>query len=429
MIERYQRNVMKKLWSLDNKFHKYLEIEISNVKALNYYHQVSDEDLEKVKKASFSLDRIKEIEQITKHDVIAFTRAVGETLGEEKKWIHYGLTSTDVVDTANALLIKEANDIILDDLNKFIDVIKEMAIKYKETPCIGRTHGMHADITSFGLKFALYYSDLLRIKEEFLSVRKIIEVGKLSGAVGNFANIDPKIEEYVCKDLNLNNALISTQVIQRDRYASYFFTLSLISSELEKIALEIRLLASQEIKEVEEGFSKGQKGSSAMPHKKNPISCENICGCNRLMKSYLQASFDNIPLWHERDISHSSVERVILEDATSLLDYMLNRMTGIITNLTVFEDKMKKNIYLTKGVIFSQQVLYTLLSKGLSREEAYDYIQPCAIRALEEDKQFKDVLKNDSNIKKYLSDEEIDNSFKFDYYFKNVDYIYHRLKI
>ena len=429
MIERYQRNVMRKLWSLENKFHKYLDIEISNVKALNYYNEVSNEDLEKVKKATFSLERIKEIEEVTKHDVIAFTRAVGETLQEEKKWIHYGLTSTDVVDTANALLIKEANDIILDDLNKFIEVIKEKAIKYKKTPCIGRTHGMHADITLFGLKFALYYSDLERIKKEFLAQREIIEVGKLSGAVGNFANIDPKIEEYVCKDLGLNNALISTQVIQRDRYASYFSSLALISSELEKIALEIRLLASQEIKEVEEGFSKGQKGSSAMPHKKNPISCENICGCNRLMKSYLQASFDNIPLWHERDISHSSVERVILEDATSLLDYMLNRMTGIISNLTIFEDKMLKNIYLTKGVIFSQQVLYTLLSKGLTREEAYDYIQPCAIKALELNKEFIDILKEDQNILKYLSVKEIEDSFKMDYYFKNIDYIYSRLKL
>ena len=289
--------------------------------------------------------RIKEIEAITKHDVVAFTRAVGESLGEEKKWIHYGLTSTDVVDTANGYLLKQANEILRRDIVAIMDVLKKRAMEFKYTPCIGRTHGMHADITSFGLKWALWYEDMVRCLERFDYARKEVEVGKLSGAVGNFANIPPQIEEYVCKDLGINYALISTQVLQRDRHAHYMACLALIASELEKMALEVRNLSRQEVHETEEAFSKGQKGSSAMPHKRNPISSENICGCARVIRGYMETFYQNIALWHERDISHSATERIILPDSTELLDYMLNRFKGILENLVVYPEKMMEDIY------------------------------------------------------------------------------------
>lgn len=429
MIERYSRKCMRDIWTEQNKFNVYLKIELLNAKAWSMLGVVPKDDLVKLDKASFDLARIKEIELITKHDVVAFTRAVGETLGEEKKWIHYGLTSTDVVDTANGYLLKCANEIILKDIDDLMKVIKKRAIEFENTPCIGRTHGMHADITSFGLKWALWYSDLLRIREEFINAAKNVEVGKLSGAVGNFANIPPQIEESVCKDLGIDYALVSTQVIQRDRHAAYMSSLALIASELEKMALEVRHLARQEVKEAEEAFTKGQKGSSAMPHKRNPISSENICGCARVMRGYMVTSYENIALWHERDISHSSTERLILPDATALLDYMLNRFKGILENLVVYPEKMLEDIYLTKGVIFAQRVLYALISKGLVREEAYDTVQPLAMRALDENKNYIDLLKADQKVKNLLTDEEIDDCFTLDYYMKNVDFIFKRVGI
>ncbi len=429
MIERYSRKQMRDIWSEKNKFDTYLKVELLNAKAWSKLGVVPEEDLPKLDKATYSIDRVKEIEVITKHDVVAFTRAVGESLGEEKKWIHYGLTSTDVVDTANGYLLKCANDIIEKDLCDIMNVIKKRALEFEYTPCIGRTHGMHADITSFGLKWALWYSDLTRIKEEFLAARKNVEVGKLSGAVGNFANIPPQIEESVCADLGISYANISTQVIQRDRHAQYMSVLSLIASELEKMALEVRHLARQEVKEAEEAFSKGQKGSSAMPHKRNPISSENICGCARVMRGYMLTSFENIALWHERDISHSSTERIILPDSTALLDYMLVRFKSILENLVVYPDKMIEDIYLTRGVIFAQRVLYKLIDKGLVREEAYDTVQPIAMRALEEKKNYQDLLKEDQKVSSLLTNEEIDDCFTLDYYMKNVDFIYKRVGI
>ena len=429
MIERYSRKCMRDIWTEENKFNAYLKVELLNAKAWSKLGVVPKEDLPKLDKATFDIKRIKEIETITKHDVVAFTRAVGETLGEEKKWIHYGLTSTDVVDTANGYLLKCANEIILKDIDQIIEVVKKRAVEFKYTPCIGRTHGMHADITSFGLKFALWYSDLKRIREEFVSAARGVEVGKLSGAVGNFANIPPQIEESVCTDLGIDHALISTQVIQRDRHARYMSSLALVASELEKMALEVRHLARQEVKEAEEAFSKGQKGSSAMPHKRNPISSENICGCARVIRGYMTTSFENVALWHERDISHSSTERIILPDATCLIDYMLNRFKGVLEGLVVYPEKMIEDIYLTRGVIFAQRVLYKLIEKGLVREEAYDTVQPIAMRALEEKKQYQDLLKQDEKIKSLLTGDEIDSCFTLEYYLKNVDYIYNRLGI
>ncbi len=429
MIERYSRKCMRDIWSEENKFQAYLKVELLNAKAWAKLGVVPEEDLPKLEKATFTLERIKEIEAITKHDVVAFTRAVGESLGEEKKWIHYGLTSTDVVDTANGYLLKCADEILLKDIDDLLSVIKKRAIEFSATPCIGRTHGMHADITSFGLKWALWYSDLKRIREEFLLACKNIEVGKLSGAVGNFANIPPQIEESVCQDLGISYANISTQVIQRDRHAAYMSSLALIAGELEKMALEVRHLARQEVKEAEEAFTKGQKGSSAMPHKRNPISSENICGCARVMRGYMLTSYENIALWHERDISHSSTERIILPDATELLDYMLVRFKGILEHLVVYPEKMLEDIYLTKGVIFAQRVLYALMQKGLVREEAYDTIQPLAMKALDEKKDYKEILKQDKKVSSLLTEKEIDDCFTLDYYMKNVDYIYKRVGI
>lgn len=427
MIERYSRKVMRDIWTEESKFNAYLKVEISNAKAWSELGVVPKEDLPKLDKATFSVDRIKEIEEITKHDVVAFTRAVGESLGEEKKWIHYGLTSTDVVDTANGYLLKQANDILRKDIVAIMDVIKKRALEFKNTPCIGRTHGMHADITSFGLKWALWYEDMKRCLERFDYACQEVQTGKLSGAVGNFANIPPQIEEYVCADLGINYANISTQVLQRDRHAHYMGCLALVASELEKMALEVRNLSRQEVKETEEAFSKGQKGSSAMPHKRNPISSENICGCARVIRGYMDTFYQNIALWHERDISHSATERIILPDATALLDYMLNRFKGILENLMVYPDKMIDDIWLTKGVIFAQRVLYKLIEKGLVREEAYDTVQPIAMKALEEKKSYQDLLKEDAKVSSLLTNDEIDSCFTLDYYMKNVDYIYQRV--
>ncbi|MCI5582405.1 MAG: adenylosuccinate lyase [Anaeroplasma sp.] len=429
MIERYSRKVMRDIWTEENKFGAYLKVELSNAKAWAELGVVPKEDLPKLDKATFNVDRIKEIEQITKHDVVAFTRAVGETLGDEKKWIHYGLTSTDVVDTANGYLLKQANEILRKDIEEIMKVLKKRALEFKYTPCIGRTHGMHADITSFGLKWALWYEDMVRCLERFNYACNEVETGKLSGAVGNFANIPPQIEEFVCKDLGINYAKISTQVLQRDRHAHYMACLALVASELEKMALEVRNLSRQEVKEAEEAFSKGQKGSSAMPHKRNPISSENICGCARVMRGYMDTFYQNIALWHERDISHSATERIILPDATELLDYMLNRFKGILENLTVFPEKMIDDINLTHGVIFAQRVLYKLIEKGFVREKAYDTVQPIAMKALETKVHYSQLLKEDPVVSSMLTNEEIDSCFTLDYYLVNVDYIFNRLGI
>lgn len=409
------------------RFNTILKVELLASEAHMLLGIVPKSDYERIKeKAHFNLARVKELEELTKHDVIAFTRAVSESLGEERKWLHYGLTSTDVVDTSMGYLIKQANDIIEDDLVKFIEVIKEKAILYKDTPCIGRTHGVHAEIMSFGLKWARWYDELTRNLKRFQTVREEIEVGKISGAVGNFANTEPFVEEYVCENLGLRNALISTQVISRDVHAHYVMVLALITSTVEKIATEIRLLSQSEIKEVSEPFGENQKGSSAMPHKRNPIVSENMCGCARIIKSHVNAALENNILWYERDISHSSAERITLADATTLIDYMLNRYTNTLKNLNVYPDKMKANIYLYGDLIFSSRIMTALINKGLSRETAYDLVQKCAIQT--DNGNFLSLIKG-SSIMNYLSEAELTTCLTLDYYLKHVDTIYQRLNL
>ncbi len=421
---------MRDVWTEENKFGAYLEVETLSCEAWSKLGVIPAEDVEKIRaNATFKVDRIKEIEEQTRHDVVAFTRAVSESLGEERKWVHYGLTSTDVVDTANGYLIKQADAILLKDLEEFLEVLRRRAVEFKSTPCIGRTHGIHADITSFGLKWALWFEEMKRNIERFKTAAAGVEAGKMSGAVGNFANIPPFIQDYVCEKLGINSANISTQVLQRDRHAYYIGTLALIASTLEQMAFEVRNLQRTEVREVEEAFRKGQKGSSAMPHKRNPISSENICGCARVMRGYMAASYENVALWHERDISHSSTERIILPDATELLDYMLTRFKGILDNLVVYPETMLANIYRTKGVIFAQRVMNALIGKGLSREQAYDTVQPIAMKAWTEDLDYQTLLKASDAVMGLLTVEELESCFTLDYYFKNVDYIFGRVGI
>ena len=430
MIERYSRKVMRDVWTEENKFRAYLEVEILSCEAWSKLGVIPAEDVEEIrKKATFEVSRIREIEEQTRHDVVAFTRAVSESLGPERKWVHYGLTSTDVVDTANGYLLKQADAILLKDMEEFLEVLRKRALEFKQTPCIGRTHGIHADITSFGLKWALWYEEMKRNIERFKYASAGVEAGKMSGAVGNFANIPPFIQDYVCEKLGIASADISTQVLQRDRHAFYIATLAVTASTLEQMAFEIRNLQRTEVREAEEAFRKGQKGSSAMPHKRNPISSENICGCARVMRGYMSASCENVALWHERDISHSSTERIILPDATELLDYMLCRFKGILENLTVYPETMMANIYRTHGVIFAQRVMNALIGKGLSREEAYDTVQPVAMKAWSEGLDYKTLLQGTEKVTGLLSAEELDACFTLDYYFKNVDYIFNRVGI
>ncbi|MBE6176031.1 MAG: adenylosuccinate lyase [Rikenellaceae bacterium] len=430
MIERYSREIMRKVWTEQNKFDAYLRVEILASEAWSQLGVVPKEDVEKLwKSASFDINRIYEIEQQTRHDIVAFTRAVSETLGEERKWVHYGLTSTDVVDTANGYLLKQANSILLEDIEKMLEVLRARAIEFKSTPCIGRTHGIHADITCFGLKWALWYEEMKRNLTRFVTAARGVEVGKISGAVGNFANIPPFIQDYVCEKLGIESANISTQVIQRDRHAYYMATLAVIASSIEQMAMEIRNLQRTEVHEVEESFGKGQKGSSAMPHKRNPISSENMCGCARVMRGYMAAFYENVALWHERDISHSSTERIILPDATMLLDYMLNRFRGILENLVVFKDVMMENIYRTRKVIFAQRVMNALIERGFSREQAYDTVQPVAMRAMSERADYQELLAQTPAVMEVLSREELDACFTLEYYLKNVDFIFDRVGI
>jgi adenylosuccinate lyase len=430
MIERYGRDVMREVWTEENKFRAYLKVELLAAEAWRELGVVPAEDVEKLNaKATFNIDRIKEIELQTRHDIVAFTRTVSESLGDERKWVHYGLTSTDVVDTANGYLFKQANEILLKDIEEYIEMLKKQAIRFKKLPCIGRTHGIHADITSFGLKWVLWLAEMRRNLERFKAAAKGVEVGKISGAVGNFANIPPFVQDYVCEKLGIASSDISTQVIQRDRHAYYMATLALIGASLEQMALEVRNLQRTEVHEVEEAFGKGQKGSSAMPHKRNPVSSENICGCSRVLRGYMATAYENVALWHERDISHSATERIIMPDATILLDYMLNRMKGILENLVVFEDQMMANIYRTNGVIFAQRVMNALIDKGFVREKAYDTVQPIAMKAMATGASYQDLLKQDPVVMGALTEEELDNCFTLDYYFKNIDHIYKRNKL
>jgi adenylosuccinate lyase len=428
MIKRYSRPQMTELWEDTAKFNQWLKVELAVCEVYHEQGMINSQEIDALRNATFSIEQIYKIEEDTKHDVVAFTRAVSETLGEEKRWIHYGLTSSDVVDTAQGLILKEANQILRDDLNKLLIVLKQKAIQYKDLPCMGRTHGVHAEITSFGLKFALWVDELNRQINRFELAATEIEVGKISGAVGNCLYTGVDLQDRVCDILGLNKSMISTQILQRDRHAYYMSILALIGATCEKISLEFRHLQRTEVREVEEGFSSKQKGSSAMPHKRNPISFENICGLSRVLRGYMSTSFEDIALWHERDISHSSVERIILPDATILLDYMLNRLTKLIENLTVFEANVRRNIEITHGVIFAQRVMtYTIEHKNMSREKAYDLIQPIAMQAWNNQFDFKSLLLDNNEVSEYLSHEEIESCFTLDFYLKEVDSIYKRI--
>lgn len=430
MIERYSRPEMADIWTEENQFQAWLEVELAACKAWSKLGKIPSEDVELLyKNASFDVKRIKEIEKETRHDVVAFTRSVSESLGPEKKWVHYGLTSTDVVDTANGYRLKKANQILSRGIERMITVLAEKAKEHKNTVMMGRTHGVHAEPTTFGLKCALWYTEMKRNQTRFESAASGVEFGKLSGAVGTFANIPIEVEELTCKELGLNPAPVSTQTLQRDRHANYMAVLALIGSSLEKMAVEVRHLQRTELREAEEFFRKGQKGSSAMPHKRNPVSSENISGCSRVLRGYMMSAYENIPLWHERDISHSSVERIILPDATILLDYMLSRFAGVIEKLVVYPENMRENMDKTHGLVFSQRLLLMLIDKGLSREDAYDAVQPMAMKAWEEKTSFRDIVTSNDVVKKYLDPGEIEDAFDLDHHTRRVDEIFKRAGI
>lgn len=428
MIDRYTRPEMGAIWTEENRFNAWLEVEILACEAWAELGEIPKEDVQKLRQnASFNIERIKEIEAETRHDVVAFTRAVSETLGEERKWVHYGLTSTDVVDTALSYVLKQANEILLKDIENFIEILRNKAIEHKYTVMMGRTHGVHAEPTTFGLKLVLWHEEMKRNLERFKQAAEGIAVGKISGAVGTYANIDPFVEQYVCEKLGLQAAPISTQTLQRDRHAHYMSVLALIATSIEKFAVEVRGLQKSETREVEEFFAKGQKGSSAMPHKRNPIGSENMTGMARVIRGYMMTAYENVPLWHERDISHSSAERIILPDATIALNYMLNRFGGIVKNLTVYPENMKRNMDRTLGLIYSQRVLLALIDKGLSREEAYDTVQPRAMEAWEKQVPFRSLIEANEKITSLLSPEELYDCFDYHYHLKHVDMIFDRL--
>ena len=428
MIERYTTPRMKSLWSDQNKFQKWLDIELLACEAQAKLGIIPHSALTKIqKKAKFNVRRIAQIEEKTKHDVVAFLTNLEENIGREAKYVHYGMTSSDILDTSLSLLMREAGRVILQDLDNLSLSLKKKAFEFKDTLMIGRTHGVHAEPITLGLKFALWYAEVQRNIERLNRAIEAISVGKISGAVGSFSNLDPKVEEYVCKKLKLKPAPISSQIIQRDRHAEFMTALAIIASSIEKFATEIRSLQRTEILELEEGFAKGQKGSSAMPHKRNPITCERLCGLARLVRTNGQAALENITLWHERDISHSSVERVIIPDSTILVDYMLTQFAKIIENLLVYPDNMRKNLEKTGGMIFSGRLLLKLSQKAPSKEEAYLIVQDNAMKAWNKNENFRDLIKNDKRVKKYLSEKEIEECFSLDYYLRNVDYIFKRV--
>lgn len=428
MLSRYTRPEMAELWNDQKKYETWLEVEIAADEAWSKLGHIPEEDVKKLKEnAKFDINRIEEIEAVTHHDVIAFTRAVSESLGEEKKWVHYGLTSTDVVDTAYGYQLKQVNDVIRQDLQNFKDIIAKKAKEHKYTVMMGRTHGVHAEPTTFGLKLARWYSEMKRNIERFEHAAKGVEAGKISGAVGTFANIDPFVEEYVCNKLGIRPQEISSQVLPRDLHAEYLSALALIATSLENFATEIRGLQKTETREVEEFFAKGQKGSSAMPHKRNPIGSENITGLARVIRGHMLTAFEDVSLWHERDISHSSAERIILPDTTILINYMLNRLGRIIKNLTVFPENMKKNMEKTFGLIYSGRVLLKLIDTGMSREEAYDLVQPKTAQSWDEQIAFRPLLESDERITSRLTKADLDNAFDYNWHLKHVDDIFKRV--
>ncbi len=430
MIERYSCPRMAALWTDENKFQKWLEVEICVCEVQAELGLIPASAVEQIRtRAQFKKQRILEIEREVKHDVIAFLTNVGEYVGDAARYIHLGMTSSDLLDTAMALLLREAGEIILEDLAQLRSAIRTRALEHKYTICIGRSHGVHAEPTTFGLKLAVWYDEVGRHIERLQHALATIAVGKISGAVGTFAHLDPVIEERVCQRLRLRPAPASTQIIQRDRYAEFLTTLALIGSSVEKFATEIRNLQRTEILEVEEFFSRGQKGSSAMPHKRNPVSCEQLCGLARVLRSNALASLENVSLWHERDITHSSVERIIIPDSTILIDYMLQRLTKIITKLLVYPDNMLRNLAQLKGLIFSQMVLLALTRKGMLRETAYRLVQQSAMEVWQSGKEFKQLLLMQPEITQVLTPAEIDDCFDLKTHLRNIDKIFERVGI
>ena len=428
MIPRYTTPEMQRIWSPEYKFQKWLEVEIAVCEGWAHLGQIPPQAVEKItSRASFSVQRIEELEEVVRHDVIAFLTNVAENVGEEARYIHLGLTSSDILDTSMALLLREACQIILQDLEELSRALQRRALEHKDTPMIGRTHGIHAEPITFGLKLAIWWDENRRNIERLKRAIETINYGKISGAVGSFAHVEPSVEEYVCRKLGLKPAPISSQIIQRDRYAELLTTLAIIASSVEKFATEIRNLQRTEIREVEEYFSPGQKGSSAMPHKRNPIACEQVCGLARLVRTNSLAALENIPLWHERDITHSSVERVILPDSTTLMDYILKRFTRILDRLLVYPEQMMENLNKTRGLIFSESILLALVKKGLSREDAYQLVQQRAMEGWEGNRYFKELVLDDEEIGKYLSREEIESAFDLREQLRHVDHIFDRV--
>jgi len=429
MIPRYTRKEMADIWSEENKFKKYLEVEIAALEGWSKIGVIPEDVVEKIKeRAKIDIERINEIEKITNHDVIAFVEQVSETTGEEGKYIHFGLTSSDIIDTSFSLILREAGRLILNDIEELLKILKEKAIKYKDTVMIGRTHGIHAEPITLGFKIGTWYFEFLRNKERMEKAIDEISVGKISGAVGTFSNVEPEVEEYVCNKFNLKSERFSTQIISRDRYAYFIATCGIIASSCEKIALQIRLLQQTEISEVFEPFGKGQKGSSAMPHKRNPVLCERVCGLARVIKKNVNVALENVALWHERDISHSSAERIILPESTILLDYILNLLIKIIDGMEIKTENMKKNLEILNNVYFSQKLLNSLVLKGVSRKEAYERIQKISFKSINEKEDFCRIAKNDDFIKKYLNDKELEKIFDIDELLKNIDRIFKNIE-
>lgn len=417
------------VWSEESKFAAYLDVEIAVLEAYETLGIIPSKAVNHIKQnAKIDIKRIEEIEKITNHDIIAFVEQIGETIGEESRYFHYGLTSSDLVDTATNLLLVKATNILLDDLNIFATTLKKQSLKYKNLCQIGRTHGVHAEPITFGFKIATWFFETKRNIERLKNALSEISVGKISGAVGTYSNIHPDVEKLVCKKLKLKPETFSTQIISRDRYAFYIATLGVIASTFEKIALQIRLLQQTEINEVAEPFGKGQKGSSAMPHKRNPVLCERICGLARVIRNSSIVAMENVALWHERDISHSSTERIILPETTILLDYIINLTNRVISEMDVFPEEMEKNLNLTKGLIFSQRILLLLCEKGLSRKQAYEIVQKNALKSKKEKRHFMEVLLEDETIRKYLKEDEVKKCFDPEWFIRNVPPLFRKIK-
>lgn len=424
MIERYTYPEMGRIWNEENEFQTILKVEIYAAEIMGELGQIPAAAVPVIRdRAKFSMKRLREIEEVTHHDILAFLQAVAENVGEEAKYIHMGLTSTDVKDTALGYMMKQASDIILDDLEKFRQVLKRRAAEHKHTVMIGRTHGIHAEPITLGLKFALWLDEIERNIERMKKAKETVAVGKVSGAVGTYANIDPRVEEYICDKMGIKAAKLATQVIQRDRHAELMTTLAIIASSLDKFATEVRNLQRTDIREVEEYFHPGQKGSSAMPHKRNPITCERVAGLARVVRGNAVAALENVALWHERDITHSSVERIILPDSFALVDYMLKKFTNIVDKLLVYPETMQANMDKTGGLVFSQRILLALVDKGVVREEAYKWVQRNAMAKWMEGADFKTNIINDEEIKKYLSAADIEAAFEYTYYLRHIDTI------